>query len=233
MTFNDLLETGRRLLIVSLPENSIDYAKAAMDAGADAVKLHVNVTHRATQTEHASWATLRDKVKQIYSELGCCMGMVPGTTTMANEHEINEMIDCGISLFDAYADFAPLYLLKARATVMIALNHTSSLNMAKELAAIGADCVEVSIVSPEHYREPLTVTDLIHYRQILGETTLPAFVPTEKHILPDEIAPLFDLGFRGLIIGPVVTGVDMDTFGGVIRTYSKVIHHYNEKQGRH
>ena len=43
-------------LIVSLPSNDPAMAQAATGAGADAVKLHMNVTHDASGTRFGSFA---------------------------------------------------------------------------------------------------------------------------------------------------------------------------------
>ncbi|HQN29432.1 MAG TPA: hypothetical protein PLT43_12740, partial [Mesotoga sp.] len=65
MIFSQLLKSERKLLIVSLPENTFEFARAALENGADAVKLHVNVKHRVTGKLHATWDGIRETVGRI------------------------------------------------------------------------------------------------------------------------------------------------------------------------
>jgi hypothetical protein len=43
------LQNNKLTLIASLPENSYELAKIAWEAGVDAIKVHVNVFHNASQ----------------------------------------------------------------------------------------------------------------------------------------------------------------------------------------
>jgi len=228
MTFNERLKTRKKLLVVSLPENTFEYAKIAAESGADAVKLHINVQHRATKKIHSTWLNVKKVVQEIHAELDCYIGMVPGAEVMATEEDLTSMKDSGVSFLDVYVDFAPLYLLKSELFKILALNNTYNLNTVEDLSSIGADSVEVSIVEPELYHKNLSAMDILNYRQILKRTNLPAFVPTEKHIKTTEIKELFNMGFSGMIIGTVVTGTDIGTFGAKIKEYSKVIQEYNK-----
>lgn len=223
LNFHELLSSEKPLLIVSLPENSLDYARAAIDNGADAIKLHVNLKHRVTGQIHTSWKAIKSEVEKI-KELNCCMGIVPGTETMASPSEIKEMEDSGFSFFDVYIDYAPLYLLNSNMAKMLALNYTYELYMVKHLVLIGADAVEISIINPSDYGKPLTLLDITKYKEILSMTKLPAFVPTQKKISSTECERLLEMGFRGIIIGPIVTGVNLRDFSKAVREYGKVIH---------
>lgn len=44
----DRLNNNKMCLIASIPENNYEFAKAAWEAGVDAVKVHINVWHRAS-----------------------------------------------------------------------------------------------------------------------------------------------------------------------------------------
>lgn len=227
MTFHEQLMTGKKLLVVSLPENTFEYAQKAVESGADGVKLHINVQHRATKKVHSDWKEVREVVRAIHTKLDCYIGIVPGAELMATRDELDDMKCSGVSFLDVYVDYAPLYLLESDLFKVLALNHTYHLQTVEDLTSVGADAVEVSIVKPEQYHKNLTAMDLLNYSQILKRTQLPAFVPTEKMIKTEEIERLFHMGFTGMIIGPVVTGTDMETFGIKVKEYSKVIQEYN------
>jgi hypothetical protein len=223
MNFSDLLNQEKNLLVVSLPENTYEYARIAVENGADAVKLHINLRHRVTKQIHSSWETVKPVVEKIKSNLNCAVGIVPGAETMASEPEIMEMLEYGISFYDVYIDFAPLYLLKSKMCKMFALNYTYERYMVEQLSSLGADAVEISIVNPENYGKSLTLMDLIGYKDLIEKMNVPAFVPTQKKIKCDEVKKLIEIGFKGLIIGPIVTGSEIEEFGNIVNKYKKSI----------
>ena len=48
MNFRQMIESNSFTVVVSLPANDLDLARAALDAGAQAIKVHCNVWHRAS-----------------------------------------------------------------------------------------------------------------------------------------------------------------------------------------
>ncbi len=223
MKFSDLLNSKESILVASLPENSVEYAKAAIENGADAIKLHVNLKHRVTGKVHETWTKVREVARAIKSELDCCTGIVPGAETMAGSGEIEDMEACGLSFFDVYIDYCPVYLLKSSMSKMLALNYTYTPSMVKGLAKLNADAIEISIIDPSDYGSSLRAMDLLRYSEIIEQTDLPCFLPTQKKISNSEIKTLVDLGFRGLIIGPIVTGSDLISFSKAVRSFSEVL----------
>ena len=53
MRFVQLMDQRKFTLVVSLPSNDLELAKAALEGGADAVKVHCNVWHRASEIGRA------------------------------------------------------------------------------------------------------------------------------------------------------------------------------------
>lgn len=112
--FTALLEEKILLLIASLPENSFEFAWAAFENGADAVKLHLNVTHKATGKRFPSWVEARKDLEKICDKLDLCVGVVPGNgQNFASELDLLEMEQIGISFIDFFIDDAPTYVLNS------------------------------------------------------------------------------------------------------------------------
>ncbi|MFW6120990.1 MAG: hypothetical protein ACOC80_08865 [Petrotogales bacterium] len=220
---NELFKIKDFSLIVSIPENSLAYATSAAKNGADAVKLHANVKHRVTGKLHETWDEVKPAAKTISEKIDVPIGIVPGSETMATENEINEMFDVGLSFFDVYIEYAPLYLLKNKMHKMLALNYTFDLSFTPYIKNLKPDSLEISIINPDSYGERLTADDLLKYSKIIEDNVCPAFVPTQKNIMPEEIQFLYDIGVYGIIIGPVVTGTDMDQFSHNVKKYKKAI----------
>ena len=60
MKFKELIEGNKFSLVVSLPSNNLELAKAALDGGAQAVKVHCNVWHRASGHTFGTYAENRE-----------------------------------------------------------------------------------------------------------------------------------------------------------------------------
>jgi len=227
--FNDIMKEDRRLLVVSLPENSFEFAKIAVESGADAVKIHVNVKHRVTKIMHSSWNEVKDEALKIINELNVPVGVVPGEDFMDKPEQMEDIYNSGISFFDAYIENIPLWMKDTKLSKMFALNYNWDLNCLKYFESNGADSVEMSIVNPQDYGKRLSVKDLINYREIIRNTTLPTFVPTQKNIRPEEVKELLSIGLKGIIIGAIVTGSELDRYGEKIAYFAKQFREFNSE----
>ena len=52
-------------LVVSLPRNDVELATAAANAGANALKVHMNVAHRASGTHFGTYDYVREAASQL------------------------------------------------------------------------------------------------------------------------------------------------------------------------
>lgn len=65
-------------LFVSLPANDIKLAEAALTAGADGLKVHINVGHRASGNRFGALDSYAGIFKEIRSRFDGPFGIVPG-----------------------------------------------------------------------------------------------------------------------------------------------------------
>ena len=73
-----LFETRKLVLIMSLPCNEPALCRAAFDAGADAVKVHINVEHRASGTHFGRLAQECPALETMLEHRRGPMGLVLG-----------------------------------------------------------------------------------------------------------------------------------------------------------
>ena len=79
MNFRQMIESNSFTLVVSLPANDLDLARAALDAGAQAIKVHCNVWHRASGHTFGTYAENREFLRQLITLCGeVPVGLVPG-----------------------------------------------------------------------------------------------------------------------------------------------------------
>lgn len=70
MEFKQMIETNKFSLVVSLPSNKLELAQAALDGGAQAVKVHCNVWHRASGHTFGTYAENREFLRQLIKLCG-------------------------------------------------------------------------------------------------------------------------------------------------------------------
>lgn len=213
MDYLSVLNQKRPALIASLPGNRLDLAKAAVECGADVLKVHMNVEHRASGLHFGTFEEEKDILRQILSVANGPCGIVAGNSVKDVERDYLQAFELGFEFISLYASATPLSVLCTPGLVkMIALAHDYTLEQVHSLSSIGADVLEASVMRPETYGQRLTATELMEYSAICRESSLPVVIPTQRAILPDEVEQLAACGAAGVMVGAVVTGSQEDGF---------------------
>ncbi|HAR62182.1 MAG: hypothetical protein DKM50_03385 [Candidatus Margulisiibacteriota bacterium] len=209
----EVLKQKGFVIVVSLPRNDKDLAKAAFECGADAIKVHINVEHKASGTRFGSWSEEKETILDIIASVDCPVGLMPGATITPTYYELQEASDCGVDFIDIYDYDMPLWMLSLQKIgKMIAVGSNYTLNDVRSLEEIGADFIEASIVPSTSYRQPLTVKDLEIYYTMTQSTSKPILVPSQKKLEPADV-PLFkEIGIKGLILGTISLGDSPQSF---------------------
>ena len=92
--FYTSLTNGDFPVIVSLPRHDINLAKAALDAGATAIKTHLNAYHRATGTSFGTFAEERPFFEEL-TGLGCPLLVMAGQDIVPSAEEMDALSDLG------------------------------------------------------------------------------------------------------------------------------------------
>ncbi len=209
MRFVDLMTNRKFVLVVSLPSNNLELAKAALEGGADAVKVHCNVWHRASGHTFGTYAENKAFLRNLIALCGDVpVGLVPGTSeAFITEAELRELEEMGLDFISAYSHNLPSFALDARKitnAVAIGSDYTESTLDAVRDSDI--EILECSIVRGEEYGQNLTCADLLRYSSIVKRTGKPCMVPTQKKIRPEDVQYLHRAGCKALMIGAIVLG---------------------------
>ena len=207
-------------LIVSLPGNELELALAAKRGGASAVKVHMNAMHRASGLSFGTYEDEVNRIRQIISESGVKVGLMPGQETIPSPDELRALIDYCLDFIDIYGHHLPAsYLELGLHTRLIpAIDHTWSADETAALSRLqhsgkpAVSMLEASIVPPDFYGTRLNARDLAIYADTVERSAVPVIVPTQKFIVPEDIQALYDTGVAALMIGVIVTG---PTPGGI------------------
>lgn len=213
MDYLTMLKDKKPTLITSLPGNRPDLAKIAVECGADVIKVHMNVQHRASGLHFGTFEEEKAALEEIFRIADRPCGIVAGNTVEDVERDYMKAFDLGYSFVSLYASAMPLSVLATPGLKkMVALAPGYTLEDVRQLPRIGADVLEASVMRPETYRTRLTAMELLEYAAICENSKLPVVIPTQRAIKPTEVKQLADCGVSGIMIGAVVTGDEEEGF---------------------
>lgn len=216
------------VLLVSLYENDPRLAEIAQKCGADAVKVHLNVLHRASKTNFKSWREEKSKLIEIVKNSNVPVGIVPGAEEAASYEEMLEIESLGFDFWDMFAHHAPSYLFDLKKmTKMMAVDYSYNLECLHELEGLGVEILETSVINPAEYGQKLSAKDLSYYNYLIKKIEIPAIIPTQRKITIGDIAFLRQAGASGIGIGAVVTGKDYGTYKACVMSFAEKIRELN------
>lgn len=221
------LEQNRFSLLVSLPANDTELARAALEEGADGLKLHLNVGHRASGHHFESLEVHRETFREIRAMCDGPLGVVPGGgPDQIVREEILELETMGVDFFSIFAHHMPLFLLDTECMARtFAVDWRFDLRLLEEARAFPFDALEASVIPGEEYGTPLVFSDLLKYRRLFHLTGLPVIVPTQRAIRPEEVRHLEKCGVRAILIGAVVTGKTEESLRRSVAAFRNAIDH--------
>lgn len=221
--FTDMLTQKKLTLIMSLPENSPALCRAAFEEGADVVKVHINVEHRASGTHFGSLDQERPVLEAMLAQAKGPMGLVPGASVAAAARDLYDASQLPFDFFSIYAHHMPVGISTPGKAWMVACDDTYSLDEIKAMKETGTDVLEASVMPGSEYGNPLSMRDLLRYRMLADAAALPVVVPTQRFIQPEEVQALARTGVRGLMVGAVVTGRTEDSIRRAVNAFRNAI----------
>jgi putative N-acetylmannosamine-6-phosphate epimerase len=219
------LQTEEFTLMVSLPRNDVRLAQAALEGGAQSLKVHLNVEHFASGTRFGSFDEERENIARIVDAAGSVpVGIVPGGTPFATEEEFSALAEIGVDFFDAYpADAPPWTLTQRHLGRMLAAFEGATAEIMMTLEEAGMEMCEASIMNHTEYGRDLTVLDVARYRELANCLDGPVIVPSQKRVVPRDVEALRQAGVKGLLIGAIVTGREAESVQSATRSFREAL----------
>ncbi len=219
------LNENKMTLIVSLPENRFDLAKAAIQAGVDAIKLHVNVNHRASGNVFEAVASYVEVFRRIRDEFSGPLGIVPGGSFEdIRQSEMEQLLDLGFNFYSIYAHDKPSWMLgldKIEKTFAISSDY--SLTTIGNVKHLGITALEASIIPGEEYGTPLTFKDVLAYNWLAQHVDVSVLVPSQRKLVPSDIPILANAGVKGVMLGAIVIGNTKESIQQAISSFRNAI----------
>ncbi len=211
-------------LIVSLPGNSVELAKAAIEGGADALKVHANIKHAASGTKFGTLKEEKAVLKKILDLADIPVGIVPGDKELPPEKEMKQLSSMGFDFFDIKLNSMPEWMWKVTGLdKIVAFEKDYSIDALMGVKERGADGVEAAIAPSNEYGKDLNVGDLQGIISIAISSGIPVIVPTQKSIKTSEVPIIADTGAKGLMIGAIVAGKTPASIKKATRAYRVAI----------
>lgn len=202
----DLSQYGRGTLVVSLPRNDAELARAAKEGGADLLKVHVNVYHRASGNSFGSLEEEAERIREI-AAVGLPVGLVPGEETMISPQEAESLAQRGIGFIDVYLSYLRLYLYRSGLPVIPAINAETPPHLWTGLRALPGDWLEASVVPKGGYGQEPRGEDLAVLAAVGEATGRKLLVPSQRAMDPADLGLYFRVPqVHAIMIGAVVTG---------------------------
>jgi len=220
-------------LLVSIPRNHPDMAKAAEYGGADAIKVHLNVKHPASGHIFGSLKQERKGIEAILKKVSFPVGVVPGADKTATLAELDEMEKMGIDFFDIFAHDMPLPYLNSDLGKMVCIDGRYTPEQVKKLADLGVDVFEASVIPHDGYGKPAVLSDLARWKALTENLETPVMVSTQRKLLPEECRILAQVGVRGIVIGVVVTGETTKGVQQITKAFRIAIDEINRSRKLH
>lgn len=213
-------------LWVSLPRNDVELAKAAVAAGADAIKVHIAVEHVASGNR---FGTLEEEAANIEAIVkvaeGRPVGLVAGGSPESAPTSLEPVRDLGISFISIYAHHCPARWLDGQppVPVTVAPNYQYPRDLIKYLPRTGVVAIEGSVIPQARYGEPLTAADLAHYHFLRSQVDVPIVLPSQLRWTPADVPALAATGVNSLMIGALVTGQAVQSLAETTAAFRKAI----------
>ncbi len=212
---------SRKFVVIGSPgENDPELIKAFIDAGCDAIKLHFNMIHPASGERVGS---LKDELSKMVhvlheaKERGISVGMVPF------EHwreEYMQQLDDIAKGKGFYFDFVDIFIDECPPEVLtlpqekVLAFRDSQVPVSKfwqNLPELKVVALELAIIPKSLYGHRLLLKEILERYSTIMSTLppdIPLLFPTQLYITPSYLELLAAMGFRGIVIGTVVTSTE-------------------------
>lgn len=222
--YTNLLLNKNMTLIMSLPSNDPELARCAFEYGADVVKVHINVEHRASKNSFRNLDEERKNFEAMLDNAIGPMGIVLGGDTESAKRDFEQAQAMGFNFISLYGHHMPACVLESdKIDKMMACDYTYTLDEIKQFRQIGVDVLEASIVHPDGYGNYLNGRDILKYNILCRESELPVVVPTQRKIDPSELKLLHSVGVNAIMIGAIVTGKELETIKKTVCDFKEAI----------
>src|SRR3989339_126073 len=194
----ELLQEKPLTLVVELPESTVEMAKAAEDAGAQALMIKHGFDD--------------EKILESVS--------IPVGLDISKE--IPEDVDRLINMNFDFINFPPesidKYVSSPKGKI-VSLDDNYNLDKLMSVNEESVEGINAAIVPIHQQVKDLLVGDLQNYIAIALSSNLPVLIPTQRSIKISEVPIIWDTGAKGLILTKTVLGDTVKSVSKAVKEY--------------
>ncbi|MBI2862145.1 MAG: hypothetical protein HYX89_04925 [Chloroflexi bacterium] len=208
------------VLAVSLPRNEIELARAAFEAGAEAVVVNVNIG----ESRGKGWATSLEAEGSAIAEILKLAADRPCGLAVAgaSDHELGDLRtveELGFDFLILTAQEAPLAFLQLQQVgKVLAVDQSYPDSLVRTANNMSIDALQL-LTRAERAGNPLTIRNLMRLRHMALLTTKPTvFLPSE-HLQPSDLALLAEAGIESLMLAEPTLGTSPQSLRRTITAF--------------
>lgn len=224
----DSLITDAPTVCVSLLDNDVGLARAAVDAGADGLKLHANLVHGPTGRTLGSIEREADRMRAVIEAVDVPVGVVPRGRPGTTRAEVERLRDLGFDFVDLYGKHTnPSTLGVPGITTWVAPTSDYDTEMLRVLARRDdVHVIEAAFFPVDVFGSPLTLDDLVRLEiglEAIAPSGTPVVLPTDRKLEEHDLASLHAIGIRNYLLGFTVTGDRPDTIAAATSAFAQAL----------
>ncbi len=218
-----LLDRGRTPLVAILPHNSDEYAKAAQEAGADAIVIGIDKSESMFPGLFGSFDLQEDSINSILTTSSIPVGISIGDSRPLTAESWERIASKPFAFVNMYAHHMPPFVLNdARMEKLVTIGAGYMVEQIKSLAEMdGVRALEAAIVSPQGKNHVFSLLDLSTLRMIAKLSSKPVFLRAQKKLEPSDVAVVAGQGLRGITLDPSALEPGVEAYRDALEIYAK------------
>jgi len=199
-------------VVASLPSNTVEFANAAVEAGADAIMLGIDKTDSTLPGLFGSLDLMEESINAILSTATVPVGISIGDSRPLIEENWERIVSKPFSFVNMFAHHMPPFVLEdPRIDKLVSIGAGYMLEQVKGISELnGITALEAAIVAPQGRNHVFSALDLATLSVIARLSAKPLLIKTQKKMTAKDVASVMRSGLRGVSVdaGSLEPGVE-------------------------
>ena len=216
-----LLGQAQAPLLAILPHNTLEYAEAAQQGGADALILGIDKTESMFPGLFGSFDLQEDSILGIVSTSSIPVGISIGDSRPLTPESWERIVGKSFSFVNMYAHHMPPFvLMDERIDKLVSIGAGYMVEQIKSLSEMGqVKALEAAIVTPQGQTHVFSVLDLSTLRMISRLSAKPVILRAQKRLEAGDFRSIAEAGLRGLSLDPSALEAGVEAYRDAITTF--------------
>jgi hypothetical protein len=213
-------------VVATLPQNTIEYASVAVQAGADSIMLGIDKTDISLPGLFGSFDLMEDSIDSILSSTAVPVGISIGDSRPLIEENWERIVSKPFSFVNMFAHHMPPFVLEdERLEKLVSIGPGYMLEQVKSISEIdGVTALEAAIVTPQGKAHIFSALDLATLGVLASLSTIPILVRTQKKMSVRDVRSAIRTGVRGVSVDASSLEPGIEAYRDAIENYVKDVH---------